>query len=73
LCRFIADEWPGVDVWSAFDAWRAARFAWVEANGSGSALGSALDLLRGHRDVRLRLPAQPQPAQYFRRDPDGAA
>jgi hypothetical protein len=54
LFRFVASEWPGTDVWEAFEAWRQARLAFVEANPSG-ALGGLLDVLRGNAAERQRI------------------
>jgi len=54
LFRFVASEWPGTDVWEAFEAWRQARLAFVEAN-PGGALGGLLDVLRGNAAERQRI------------------
>jgi hypothetical protein len=54
LFRFVASEWPGTDVWAAFEAWRQARLAFVEAN-PGGALGGLLDVLRGNAAERQRI------------------
>jgi hypothetical protein len=54
LLRFVASEWPDTDVWKAFEAWRQARLAFVDAN-PGGALGGLLDVLRGNAAERQRI------------------
>jgi hypothetical protein len=54
LFRFEASEWPGTDVWEAFEAWRQARLEFVEANPHG-ALGGLLDVLRVNGAERQRI------------------
>ena len=54
LFRFVASEWPKTDVWEAFEAWRQARLAFVEAN-PGGALGGLLDVLRANAAERQRM------------------
>jgi hypothetical protein len=54
LFRFVASEWPETDAWEAFEAWRQARLAFVEAN-PGGALGGLLDVLRGNAAERQRI------------------
>jgi hypothetical protein len=54
LFRFVASEWPGTDVWEAFEAWRQARLEFVEANPGGS-LGGLLDVMRVHVAERQRI------------------
>src|SRR4029453_10415671 len=34
--RFVASEWPGTDLWEAFEAWRLVRLEFVEANPHGA-------------------------------------
>jgi hypothetical protein len=62
LVRFVQAEWPGLDVWAAFDAWKAARHAWHDAHvpegGSGpwgGEYGDSIDMIRGERETRRRL------------------
>jgi hypothetical protein len=54
LFRFVASEWPEPDVREAFEAWRQARLAFVEAD-PGGALGGLLDVLRGNAAERQRI------------------
>ena len=54
LFRFVASEWPETDVWEAFEEWRQARLAFVEAN-PGGALGGLLDVLRENAAERQRI------------------
>jgi hypothetical protein len=54
LFRFVASEWPDTDVWEAFEAWRQARLAFVDAN-PGGALGGLVDVLKGNAAERQRM------------------
>jgi hypothetical protein len=54
LFRFVASEWPGTDVWEAFEAWRQARLDFVETNPDG-ALGGLLDVMRVNVAERHRI------------------
>ena len=54
LFRFVASEWPETDVWEAFEAWRQARLAFVDAN-PGGALGGLVDVLKGNAAERQRI------------------
>ena len=55
LCRFVAAEWPEDEPYAALRSWQLARQAWVDAHGSGTELGNPLDVVRGHREARIRL------------------
>jgi hypothetical protein len=48
LLRFDPDEWPAAEWWQSLELWGQARMAFVKAH-PGSALGSALDVLREQR------------------------
>jgi hypothetical protein len=54
LVRFVPSEWPETDVWEAFEAWRQARLAFVDAN-PGGALGGLLDVMQGNAAERQRI------------------
>jgi hypothetical protein len=48
--RFVAAEWRVGDPW---EAWKAARRAWVAEHGEETYLGDRLDLLRGEVATKL--------------------
>ena len=54
LCRFLPAEWAGLDLWAAFDAWRAQRRTWG-AEHPASPLGDVVDQLITERTTRHRL------------------
>jgi hypothetical protein len=58
LVRFVPAEWPGLDLWAAYAAWKRARAEWMDANyprGAVGPLGDRLNMLRGERETRRRL------------------
>lgn len=63
------------DVWTAeggYDAWRAARMAYLAVHGPDTALGDILTLLRKHLEVKCRMADIPTPAElYGRGEPHG--
>jgi hypothetical protein len=62
LVRFVPAEWPhAMGVWEAFEDWKAARRAYLEAYGSGTSLGDFVEVLRVERATRLRLADIPDP------------
>jgi hypothetical protein len=50
LLRFVPDEWAGGEWWESFHLWGEARLEFVRQH-KGTALGTALDVLREHRRI----------------------
>ena len=51
LLHFDPNQWAGGEWWQSFELWGEARLEFVREH-KGTALGTALDVLREHRRVR---------------------
>ena len=51
LMIFDPGEWPAGEWWQSFELWGQARLEFVREH-KGTALGTALDVLREHRRIR---------------------
>ena len=51
LLHFTASDWPADEWWQSFELWGQARLEFVREH-KGTALGTALDVLREHRRIR---------------------